>query len=275
MKTEKLGIIAGEGKMPIYIAQKAAAKGYEVFVAGAKGNAKEDDFKNCARVFQSFRLGQLGAGIRFFKEHGVTRVIMAGRVQHTSIFSNLMPDLRGAKFLASLKNMQTKNILSRVMDEFKKDGIEFEHSALFLEDFMPQKGVLSARQPTAEEQQAAEFGYKIAKAIAALDIGLTCVVSQNAVIAVEGMEGTDRCILRAGELYRESAEKKSSVAVVKVARPNQDNRFDLPVIGKGTLESMHKAGISVLAFEAEKTLVLDLEDVIALADKYKICLMAV
>ncbi|MCI5821062.1 MAG: UDP-2,3-diacylglucosamine diphosphatase LpxI [Elusimicrobia bacterium] len=273
--TNKIGLIAGEGKMPIYIAQKAAAKGYEVFVAGAKGNAKEDDFKNCARVFQSFRLGQLGAGIRFFKEHGVTRVIMAGRVQHTSIFSNLMPDLRGAKFLASLKNMQTKNILSRVMDEFKKDGIEFEHSALFLEDFMPQKGVLSARQPTAEEQQAAEFGYKIAKAIAALDIGLTCVVSQNAVIAVEGMEGTDRCILRAGELYRESAEKKSSVAVVKVARPNQDNRFDLPVIGKGTLESLHKAGFGLLAFEAGKTLVLDLEDVVALADKYKICLMGI
>lgn len=273
--TNKIGLIAGEGKMPIYIAQKAAAKGYEVFVAGAKGNAKEDDFKNCARVFQSFRLGQLGAGIRFFKEHGVTRVIMAGRVQHTSIFSNLMPDLRGAKFLASLKNMQTKNILSRVMDEFKKDGIEFEHSALFLEDFMPQKGILSARRPTAEEQQAAEFGYKIAKAIAALDIGLTCVVSQNAVIAVEGMEGTDRCILRAGELYRESAEKKSSVAVVKVARPNQDNRFDLPVIGKGTLESLHKAGFGLLAFEAGKTLVLDLEDVVALADKYKICLMGI
>ncbi|WP_428061267.1 LpxI family protein [Candidatus Avelusimicrobium stercoris] len=273
--TNKIGLIAGEGKMPVYIAQKATAKGYEVYVAGAKGNAKEDDYKNCAKVFQAFRLGQLGAGIRFFKEHGVTRVIMAGRVQHTSIFTNLMPDLRGAKFLASLKNMQTKNILSRVMDEFKKDGIEFEHSALFLEDFMPQKGVLSARKPTAEEQQAADFGYKVAKAIAALDIGLTCVVSQNAVIAVEGMEGTDRCILRAGDLYRESAEKKSAVAVVKVARPNQDNRFDLPVIGKGTLESLHKAGISVLAFEAEKTLVLDLEDVIALADKYKICLMAV
>ena len=273
--TNKIGLIAGEGKMPVYIAQKATAKGYEVYVAGAKGNAKENDYKNCAKVFQAFRLGQLGAGIRFFKEHGVTRVIMAGRVQHTSIFTNLMPDLRGAKFLASLKNMQTKNILSRVMDEFKKDGIEFEHSALFLEDFMPQKGVLSSRKPTAEEQQAADFGYKVAKAIAALDIGLTCVVSQNAVIAVEGMEGTDRCILRAGELYRESAEKKSAVAVVKVARPYQDNRFDLPVIGKGTLESLHKAGLSTLAFEAEKTLVLDLEEVVALADKYKICLMAV
>lgn len=275
MTTNKIGLIAGEGKMPVYIAQKATAKGYEVYVAGAKGNAKEADYKDCARVFQALRLGQMGACIRFFKEHGVTRVIMAGRVQHTSIFSNLMPDLRGAKFLASLKNMQTKNILSRVMDEFKKDGIEFEHSALFLEDFMPGKGVLSARRPTDEEKQTVDFGYKTAKAVAAMDIGLTCVVSQSAVIAVEGMEGTDRCILRAGELYRESAEKKSSVAVVKVARPNQDNRFDLPVIGKGTLETMHKAGLHILAFEAEKTLVLDLEDVVQLADQYKICLMAV
>lgn len=275
MAIKKIGLIAGEGKMPVYIAQKAASQGYEVYVAGAKGNAKEADFKNCARVFRSFRLGQLGAGIRFFKDYGVTRVVMAGRVQHTSIFSNLMPDLRGAKFLASLKNMQTKNILSRVMDEFKKDGIEFEHSALFLEDFMPQKGCLSSRTPTPEEQQAVEFGYKIAKSIAALDIGLTCVVSQNAVIAVEGMEGTDRCILRAGDLYKNSAEKKSAVAVVKVARPDQDNRFDLPVIGKGTIESLHKANIQVLAFEAEKTLVLDLQDVIELADKYRICILAV
>ena len=275
MTTKKIGLIAGEGKMPVYIAQKAVSKGYEVYVAGAKGNAKEEDFKTCARVFQAFRLGQLGAGIRFFKEHGVTRVVMAGRVQHTSIFSNLMPDLRGAKFLASLKNMQTKTILSRIMDEFKKDGIEFENSALFLEDFMPQKGVLSSRTPTPEEQQAIAFGYKTAKAIAALDIGLTCVVSQNAVIAVEGMEGTDRCILRAGELYKNSAEKKSAVAVVKVARPDQDSRFDLPVIGKGTVESLRKAGIGVLAFEAEKTLVLDLENVIHLADKYGICLAAV
>ncbi len=275
MTNNKIGLIAGEGKMPVYIAQKATAQGYEVYVAGAKGNAKEEDFKNCARVFQSFRLGQLGAGIRFFQEHGVTRVIMAGRVQHTSIFSNLMPDLRGAKFLASLKNMQTKNILSRVMDEFKKDGIEFEHSALFLEDFIPQKGLLSARKPTEEEEKTVSFGYKIAKAIAALDIGLTCVVSQNAVIAVEGMEGTDRCILRAGELYKNSAEKKSAVAVVKVARPDQDSRFDLPVIGKGTLESLHRAGFEVLAFEAGKTLVLDLEEVIRLADKYHISLLAV
>ena len=274
MTTKKIGLIAGEGKMPVYIAQKALAKGYEVVVAGVKGNSFQTDYpEHC--TFITLRLGQLGAAIRYFKQNGVTRVIMAGRVQHNSIFSNLLPDLRGAKFLASLKTMQTKDILSRVIDEFKKDGIEFASSASFLEDFLLKKGTLSNRQPTEEEQKVIDFGFQTAKKIAGMDIGLTCVVSQSAVIAVEGMEGTDRCILRAGELVRERAEKKNTVAVVKVARPNQDNRYDLPVIGKGTLESMVKAGFSVLAFEAGKTLVMDLEEVIKLADKHKICLCAV
>ena len=217
----------------------------------------------------------MGACMEFFKAHGVQQILMAGRVQHTSIFANLLPDLRGAKFLASLKNMGTKYLLSRVIEEFHKEGLEFTHSALFLEDFMPKQGVLSRRQPTEDELKTVQFGLKIAKAVAALDIGLTCVVSQNATIAVEGMEGTDQCILRAGELYKKSAEKDVPVAVVKVARPDQDARFDLPVVGKGTLESAHKAGFHIVAFEAGKTLVLDLEDVIKLADKYKICFLAV
>ena len=275
MTTEKLGIIAGEGKMPVYIARQAAQKGVEVVVAGLKGNAQEQDFRGVAAVYKEMRLGQMGAGLKFFKQHGVSRVLMAGRVQHTSVFSNLMPDLRGAKFLASLKSMQTKHILSRVIEEFKKEGLEFVSSALYLEHFMPPKGVLSKRQPSAEEEKTVQYGFKIAKAIAALDIGLTCVVGQNAVIAVEGMEGTDACIARAGELYKKSAQKQNCVAVVKVARPNQDDRFDLPVVGKGTMQSLIEAGFKVLAFEAEKTLVLDLEEVVALADKNNICLMAV
>lgn len=274
MTTSKIGIIAGEGKMPIYIAQKATAKGVAVYVAGIKGNSFTKDYPQ-AKVFQLFRMGQLGACIRFFKKHGVTQLIMAGRVQHASIFSNLMPDWRGARFLASLKNMQTKYILSRFMDEFKKEGIEFVNSALFLEDFLPPKGLLSARKPTDEEQQVIDFGFQTAKKLASMDIGLTCVVSKNAVVAVEGMEGTDNCICRAGELVKQHASKKSVVAVVKVARPNQDNRYDLPVIGKGTIESLVKAGFSVLAFEAEKTLVMDLEDVVKLADKHDICLCAI
>lgn len=275
MTTEKLGIIAGEGKMPVYIARQAAQKGVEVVVAGLKGNAREEDFRGVAGVYKEMRLGQMGAGLKFFKQHGVRRVLMAGRVQHTSVFSNLMPDLRGAKFLASLKSMQTKHILSRVIEEFKKEGLEFVSSALYLEHFMPPKGVLSKRQPTPQEEKTIQYGFKIAKAIAALDIGLTCVVGENAVIAVEGMEGTDACIARAGELYKKSAQKQNCVAVVKVARPNQDERFDLPVVGKGTMQSLINAEFKILAFEADKTLVLDLEEVVALADKNNICLLAI
>ncbi|MBQ7908028.1 MAG: UDP-2,3-diacylglucosamine diphosphatase LpxI [Elusimicrobiaceae bacterium] len=275
MKTNKLGIIAGEGKMPVYIAREATEKGIEVFVAGVKANALEEDFRGVAAVYKEMRLGQMGAAMKFFKEHQVSQVVMAGRVQHSSIFKNLMPDLRGAKFLASLKSMQTSYLLSKVIEEFKKEGLEFVNSALYLEHFMPKKGILSQRKPTQEEQNTIAYGYKIAKGIADLDIGLTCVVSQSAVIAVEGMEGTDNCIRRAGELYQNSKEKDSSVAVVKVARSGQDIRFDLPVVGKGTVETVVQAGFHVLAFEAEKTLVLDLEEVIALADKHHLCLMAI
>lgn len=271
----KLGILAGEGNMPVYIAKKARQRGYDVFVLGLKGNARLADYKGLAADTAQIRLGQLGAGIAFFKERGVSEVVMAGRVQHTSIFTNLMPDKRGIAFLASLKSMQTKYLLSRLIDECAKDGVHFVNSALFLEDFFPKKGVLTKRQPTPAEQQTIEYGFSIAKQIAAMDIGLTCVVSQQTVIAVEGMEGTDKCIARAAELYKKSAEKDSPVAVVKAARPNQDMRYDLPVIGKGTLKSLRKAGFSILAFEAEKTLVMDLEEVIALANKLNFCLVAV
>ncbi len=274
MKTEKLGIIAGEGKMPVYIARQAAQKGVQVVVSGLKGNAKEEDFRGAAAVYREMRLGQLGAGLKFFKEHGVRRILMAGRVQHTSIFTNLMPDLRGARFLASLKSKQTKHILSRLIEELQKEGLEVVSSALYLEHFMPPAGVLTRRRPTSEEEQTAAYGYKTAKALAQMDIGLTCVVSQNAVIAVEGMEGTDACIRRAGELCKHSGEKDACVAVVKVARPNQDKRFDLPVIGKGTITALNDAGFKLLAFEAEKTLVLDLEEVVELADKNGICIAA-
>ena len=186
-----------------------------------------------------------------------------------------MPDFRTAKFLASLKSFKPNYLLTRVIEEFQKEGFEFVNSALYLEHFMPPAGVLTKKAPSSEEIKTIEYGYKVAKVIAQQDIGLTCVVSQDAVIAVEGMEGTDACILRAGELYRKSADKKNCVAVVKVARPNQDNRFDLPVIGKGTITALKEAGIKLLAFEAEKTLVLDLEEVVQMADKNGICLTAV
>ena len=254
-----IGLIAGEGDMPIYIARNACKRGYDVVVLALKGNAHYADYKPYCKEFKAIRLGQMGAGLDFLKENAVTKVVMAGRVQHTSIFTNLMPDKRGIAFLASCAN----------------EGIQFQNSALFLEEFFPKKGVLSKRQPTEEEQKTIDYGFHIAKQMAALDIGLTCVVSQQVVIAVEGMEGTDRCIERAGELYKKSAEKDSCVAVVKVARPNQDDRYDLPVIGQTTLKHVHKARFGILAFEAEKTLVMDLEKVIEMANKLNICLVAI
>ena len=274
MNKTRLCILAGEGKMPIYIANKAIERGYDVYALCLKGNAKESDYKMCTAC-EVVRLGQMGAAFDFFKKNGITELVIAGRVQHTSVFTNLFPDKRGAKFLATLKSMQTSHILSRLIEEFRKEGIEVKNSALFLDDFFPKKGVLSQRKPTEGEQKTIDYGFSVAKEIARLDIGLTCVVGERAVIAVEGMEGTDRCIERAGELYKRAADKPACVAVVKVSRPQQDNRFDLPVIGKGTLKSMHKAGFSVLAFEAEKTLVMDLDEVVELADKWNVCLCAV
>lgn len=271
--TNKIGIIAGEGKMPVYIAQKAKSKGVAVYVACIKGNALPSDFEPYAQSVVEFKMGQMSKGISFFKENNVEKVLMAGRVKHTAIFSNIMPDLRGAKMLASLKNMKTQTILGAVINEFEKDGIEFVSSAYMLEDYMPAAGTLTKKEPSKEEQETIAFGIQASKALASLDIGLTVVVADRAVVALEGMEGTDACILRAGELYKKSNKTKKSLIVVKSARPKQDMRFDLPIIGKGTVESCISAGVKVLAIEGEKTLVLDMEDVIKMADSADISIV--
>lgn len=275
MNKEKLGIIAGEGKFPINIAKEACQKGVEVYVICAKNNAYEKDFTPYAAAITTLKLGQMSKGINFFKEHGVKKALMAGRVQHISIFS-IMPDLRTAKLLAKIRDMRADTILSTVITEFNKEGIEFISSASYIENSVAKKGVLTKRSPTQEEQESIELGYKIAKTMSGLDVGLTCVVCDRAVLALEAMEGTDNCILRAGEI-RSSAPvtKGASIVVVKVARPKQDDRYDLPVIGKGTIKSMIKAKAAVLAIEADKTIVLDIEEVCGLADKNNICIIAV
>lgn len=275
MNKEKLGIIAGEGKFPINIAKEACQKGVEVYVICAKNNAYEKDFAPYAAAITTLKLGQMSKGINFFKEHGVKKALMAGRVQHISIFS-IMPDLRTAKLLAKIRDMRADTILSTVITEFNKEGIEFISSASYIENSVAKKGVLTKRSPTQEEQESIELGHKIAKTMSGLDVGLTCVVCDRAVLALEAMEGTDNCILRAGEI-RSSAPvtKNASIVVVKVARPKQDDRYDLPVIGKGTIKSMIKAKAAVLAIEAEKTIILDIEEVCGLADKNNICIIAV
>ena len=275
MNKEKLGIIAGEGKFPINIAKEASQKGVEVCVICIKNNSYEKDFSPYASAITTLKLGQMSKGINFFKQNGVKKALMAGRVQHINIFS-VMPDLRSAKLLAKIKDMRADTILSTVIAEFNKEGIEFISSASYLEKSVAKKGVLTKRQPTQEEQESIELGHKIAKTMSGLDVGLTCVVCDRAVLALEAMEGTDNCILRAGEIRScAPVTKGASIVVVKVARPKQDDRYDLPVIGKGTIKSMIKAKASVLAIEAEKTIILDIEEVCGLADKNNICIIAV
>lgn len=275
MHYDKLGIIAGEGKFPVLIAKEAARKGIEVYAAVAKGNGCEEDFHGCAQKIISLKVGQLNGAIKFFKENGVKTAVMAGRVKHINIF-NVMPDLRAAKVLASIKDMRAKSILQAAIDEFTKEGIKFVSSALFLDNFIAKKGVLTKRAPSEIEKQNIELGLHISRTLASLDVGLTSVICDRAVMAVEGMEGTDECIKRAGNIYASAPlGKKSPITVVKVARPNQDDRYDLPVIGKGTIKAMCEAKAKTLACEAQKTIILDIDEVIAQADKNGISIIAV
>lgn len=275
MNKEKLGIIAGEGKFPINIAKEATLKGVEVYVICAKDNAKEEDFKDYAQATTTIKLGQLSNAIKFFKNNAVSKAVMAGRVEHVNVFS-VMPDFRTAKVLASLKDRRAETILGAAINEFKKEGIEFISSSSFMENCLVKKGVLTKRTPTEEETKSIELGFKISKAMADLDVGLTSVICDRAVLALEAMEGTDKCIRRAGEIYAAApVGKGGSIVVVKVARSKQDDRYDLPVIGKGTIRSMIEAKAQVLAIEADKTIVLDTEEVTALADKHNICITAI
>lgn len=270
----KIGIIAGQGEMPVLIARGAKQKRYGVYVAGVAGVAKKQDYEGLADKFESMGLGKLGKAISFFKENGVKQIIMAGRVKHVVVFSDLLPDLRTAKALAALKDFRTETLLNGVINEFEKDGLEFVSSAMFLEDFLPKAGTLTKRAPSDKEHQTITFGVNIAKQLAAVDVGLTAVLAGKTVVALEGMEGTDLCIQRAGELYDKTEKKLGKLVVVKAARPKQDFRFDLPVIGVTTIQTMITAGAGLLAVEAGKTLVLNLPEVIKLADKHNISIVA-
>ena len=270
-----LGIIAGEGKYPVLTAKGAAQEGWTVVVACAKDNAYEKDFQPYCKSITTLKIGQLSKCIEFFKQNGVTHAIMAGRVKHINIFS-VMPDMRAAKVLASLVDKRAESILKAAISEFKKDGIEFLSSFSFLGNCTVKEGILTERTPNEEEKSNIELGLKVAHTLAALDVGLTVVLSDKAVLAVEGMEGTDECIKRGGEIYKTANSKeKHPLVIVKVARPKQDERFDLPVIGKGTIKTMLKAGATVLAIEANKTIILDAEEVVKIANKNKIAIIAI
>jgi len=219
-----------------------------------------------------FKLGQIDAPIKALKEAGVRKVVMAGKVQHVSLFGGVLPDWRAAKLLLTLKDKRTDTILKAVVDEFSKDGLECVSSAIYLEHLLAPAGPITRRLFTEEQLADATLGWRAAKAVAGYDIGQTVVVQAGAIVAVEGMEGTDACVARASELAR-SQGREPALVVVKVAKPRQDFRFDLPVAGLDTLAAFRAAGVSSFALEAASTLIFDRERFCAEADAAGIAVM--
>ncbi len=247
--------------------------GVEVVALGIRG-VTDSALEGLVSKVEYFKLGQISKPIEALLRAGIRQAVMAGKVQHSSLFGGMMPDLRAVKLLARLKDKRTDTILSAVAEEFAKEGIELLPSATYLSHLLAQEGPLTKRRPSAAESADVQLGWRAAKAIAGFDIGQSVVVREGAVIAVEAMEGTDACILRAAEIARTHGSKLP-IVVVKVAKPKQDLRFDLPVVGLDTLDVLEKAGVSTLALEAEKTLLFDKERFFKRADSMKLAIVGV
>lgn len=271
---ERIGLLAGWGRFPIVFAEEARRQGYSVFCNAIEGMADEEMPRYCDKV-RFTPLARLGAAIRFFRKNHVQRIVMAGKVHKQVLFSpwriiRLMPDLRTLNmWFRHLVNKSDDTILLAVIREFEKDGLTFESALSFCPELLVKHGFLTRRQPTTSQWNDIRFGWKMAKEMGRLDIGQTVIVNDTAVIAVEAIEGTDQCIRRAGELC-----KRGNLVVVKVAKPQQDMRFDVPTIGVQTLKTMQEAGARVLAIEAGMTILLDEPEVVAMAERLGIAIVA-
>ena len=259
----KLGLIAGNGRFPFLVLDAARAQGHDVTVIAVKEETFPELNEAAARhaaAIHWISLGQLGTCISLLKDAGATRAVMAGQVKHTKIFGGIVPDLTFLSVLKSLTARNTDGLIGAVAKVLRDRGIELIDSTALLTPLLARPGVLTARPPNDEEQREFAFGYRIADAIAALDIGQTIAVKALAVVAVEAMEGTDEVIARAGALAGPGA------CIVKVAKPNQDMRFDVPVVGVATIAAMRQAGATALSVDAGKTLLIDGDAVIHAAD---------
>ena len=264
---KKLGLIAGNGKFPFLVLDAARAQGHEVVVAAIKEEASPEIESRGAAAVHWLSLGELSKLIDTFKAEGVTRAVMAGQVKHKQIFSAIKPDWRLAKLLLSLGTRNTDSLLGAVAKVLADEGIVLENSTALLEPLLARTGVLSKRAPSAQEKKNIEYGRAVGRRLAEYDIGQTVVIAEAACVAVEAMEGTDATIERAGELMRSlevdgaASTLDRALTVVKIAKPAQDMRFDVPVIGVKTIETMAHAGASCLALDAGRCLLLDGEAV--------------
>ncbi len=268
--SERLGLIAGNGRFPLLVLDAARARGDEVVVAAIKEETFREIEQHGAASVHWLSLGELSKLIETFKREGVTRAIMAGQVKHKQIFSSIRPDWRLAKLLLSLGTRNTDSLIGAVAQVLAEEGITLLDSTSLLEPLLAKTGVLTRRAPNERERTDIPYGREIARHLARYDIGQTVVVAEGACVAVEAMEGTDAAIRRAGEIMATLAGSASTLnrelTVVKVAKPTQDMRFDVPVVGVATIETMQKAGATCLAVDAGKCLLLDGPRVIDAAD---------
>ena len=262
----KYGLIAGNGQFPFLVVEGARRSGVSLYVVAIKEET-DKQIDEVAEGVMWVGIGQLGKMISHFKSNGVTKAIMAGQVKHVQIFSGSIPDVRMLKMLWNLPKRNTDALIGGVADELAKEGIELIDSTYFIQDHLVRPGVMTKRAPTEIERGNIEYGLHIAGEIARLDLGQTIVVRAKACIAIEAMEGTDATILRAGDLA------KGKLTVVKVAKPDQDMRFDVPVVGVPTIENMIAAGATCLSITAGKTLMFDREEILALANKNGIAIV--
>ena len=274
----KLGLIAGNGRFPFLVLEAARAQGYDVVVAAIKEETSpEIDSRGAAAVYW-LSLGELSKLIQTFHQEGITRAVMAGQVKHKQIFSSIRPDWRLAKLLLSLTTRNTDSLLGAVAKVLADEGIALENSTGLLEPLLAKPGELTKRAPSEQERQNIAYGREVARALGQYDIGQTVVIAESACIAVEAMEGTDATIERAGNIMASldpaASTLNRALTVVKIAKPKQDMRFDVPVVGVKTIEVMRRAGATCLALDAGKCLLIDGDAVFVAADEAGIAAVA-
>ena len=277
-ETRRVGIMAGWGQLPLAMARAMRRDGCEVYCLGTIGHADPSLGEVC-NDFRWSGIAKFGGALRYFRRHGVTEVTMAGKIFKVRLFEQWrwvrnLPDLRTVRmfaphFVTRKKDCRDDSLLGTVVEAFASEGIRFLSITEIAPELLVKEGQLTRRGPTAWQQKDIEFGWKMAKEMGRLDIGQSVAVKDQAVLAVEAVEGTDECIRRAGALCR-----AGGFTVVKVAKPQQDMRFDVPTIGLGTLETIHAAGGAVLAIEAGRTIILEEEAVIEYADRKGMVIIA-
>ncbi len=277
-QNEKIGLIAGNGKFPFLVLDAARAQGYEVVVAAIKEETFPEIESHGAAAVHWLSLGELSKLIETFQREGVRRAIMAGQVRHKQIFSSIRPDWRLAKLLLSLATRNTDSLLGAIAKVLADEGIILEKSTWLLEPLLVKSGVLTQREPTEQELKNIEYGRAVARNLVQHDIGQTVVIAESACVAVEAMEGTDATIERAGQIMRsldsEASTLSRALTVVKIAKSNQDMRFDVPVVGVKTIEVMQAAGATCLALDAGKCLLLDGQKIIDAANAVGVAIVA-